>query len=121
MPVHKEGQLVRKGEIKDTGKRQLRVGFLRNQQAIESIKKLKIDGQKRLNLQREESPWRSQGDGGQAKRFPYRADSWAKRAAGWISLWGEMYQKGLSKPLGIKSAGETVLEESDLEPSEIKR
>ena len=31
MPVHKGGQLVRKGEIKDTGKRQLRAGFLRTQ------------------------------------------------------------------------------------------
>ena len=29
MPVHKGGQLVRKGEIKDTGKRQPRAGFLR--------------------------------------------------------------------------------------------
>ena len=121
MPVHKGGQVVRKGEIKDTGKRQLRAGFLRTQQAIDSIKKFKIDGQKRLNLQREESPWRSQGDCGQAKSFPYRADPWAKRAAGWISLWEEMYWKGLAKPLGIKSAGETVLEEGDLEPSETKR
>ena len=60
-------------------------------------------------------------DCGQAKRFPYRADTWAERAVGWISLGQEMYWEGLAKPQGIEGAGETILEESDLEESEARR
>lgn len=60
-------------------------------------------------------------DWGQVKRFPSRADTWAERAVGWISLGQDMLWEGLAKPQGIESAGETILEESDLEESKARR